>query len=143
MTQITKETIEAANVPVRERIERLVRDVKDGAIIGYDGPQEYWSTRMGAEASMEIARLLERKLVKVLCWEDAKDKGYSQANCALGQYQVSWLGEFESWQCCRPHRAGLDWKDNFSRHPSKDEAKAAAQADYETRILSALVWGGK
>ena len=52
----------AAATPVRELIERLVRDVKAGAIIGYDGPQEYWSRRMGAEASAGIARLLEAAL---------------------------------------------------------------------------------
>lgn len=63
MTQKHRATIGAMNaaatVPVRERIERLVRDVKAGAIIGYDGPQEYWSTRMGSEASAEIAHLLD------------------------------------------------------------------------------------
>lgn len=77
--------------------------------------------------------------IKALEWQDAKDKGYAQANCVLGQYQVSWLGEFECWQCCRPHKDGNSWADNFSRHPSKDEAKAAAQSDYEARIRSALV----
>lgn len=47
---------------LRERIDRLIHDVKAGAIIGYDGPQEYWSTRIGAEASAEIARLLSAAL---------------------------------------------------------------------------------
>jgi hypothetical protein len=49
-------------VPVRERIERMIRDLKNGSILGYDGPQEYWSTRMGSEASEEVAKLLEAAL---------------------------------------------------------------------------------
>lgn len=52
---------EPTETPVRERVERLVHDVNHGAIIGYDGPG-YSSTRMGAEASREIARLLTAAL---------------------------------------------------------------------------------
>lgn len=76
--------------------------------------------------------------VKALVWEEQAGKSYRQANCALGQYQVSWLVEFECWQLSRPPKQGRQWKDGFSRHSHKDEAKAAAQADYEARILAAL-----
>lgn len=87
----------------------------------------------------ERAEMEPKVKIKPLVWTDAKDRGYSQANCALGQYQVSWLGEFECWQCCRPHRAGNNWYQNFSQHPSKDDAKAAAQQDFASRIRSCLL----
>lgn len=76
--------------------------------------------------------------VKPLVWEEEAGRSYRQANCIFGQYQISWLVEFECWQLSRPHMAGREWRDGFSRHSSKDDAKAAAQADYEDRILSAL-----
>ena len=57
-------TDKAMVAPVRDRIERMIRDLKDGAILGYDGPQEYWSTRMGSEASAEVARLLSAALAQ-------------------------------------------------------------------------------
>jgi len=101
-----------------------------------------WGVQAKIEAALSAALAhpgqVREIAIKPLEWHDAKDRGYSQADCALGQYQASWLGEFECWQCYRPHRSGLDWKDNFSRHASKDEAKAAAQSDYEQRIRSAL-----
>jgi len=53
---------EACETPIIDRINRLIRDLNAGAILGYDGPAEYWSTRMGAEASKEVARLLSAAL---------------------------------------------------------------------------------
>ncbi len=79
--------------------------------------------------------------VKALEWREWKHTRGWQADCAIGQYQVAWLGEFECWQCARPHMSGAATPrgDYFSRHESSADAKAAAQADYETRIRSALV----
>lgn len=123
---ITKEAIEAAK-------SAYWHEVHNGG--GYSDK----CYEVALTAALPFLPIAGEGKVKALGWEDATDRGYSQANCALGQYQVIWLGEFECWQCGRPHRDGLDWKDNFSRHPSKDDAKAAAQADFERRILSALV----
>ena len=53
---------DACATPIIDRIKRLIRDLEAGAILGYDGPQEHWSTRMGAEASSEVARLLSAAL---------------------------------------------------------------------------------
>lgn len=75
--------------------------------------------------------------VRALEWMPSKTS-YTQANCVLGQYQITFLGEFECWQLSAPHKQGTDWKDGFTRHASKSAAKAAAQADYERRILAAL-----
>lgn len=95
----------------------------------------------------------QRVTVKPLVWEEQDGKSYRQANCVLGQYQVRFLCEFECWQLSRFVRSGQVWKETFSRHSNKDAAKAAAQADYEARILAALdvqpypreltVWYGK
>lgn len=75
--------------------------------------------------------------VRALEWSPSKTS-YTQANCVLGQYQITFLSEFECWQLSAPHKQGTDWKDGFTRHASKSAAKAAAQADYERRILAAL-----
>jgi len=80
----------------------------------------------------------QRVTVKPLVWEEQDGKSYRQANCVLGQYQVSFLCEFECWQLSRFVRSGQVWKETFSRHSNKDAAKAAAQADYEARILAAI-----
>jgi NTP pyrophosphatase (non-canonical NTP hydrolase) len=78
--------------------------------------------------------------VKKLEWDGftTSSQRHFQSNTILGQFQIGYLGEFECWQLYSPQKAA-SWKDCFSRHTSSDEAKAAAQSDYETRILSALV----
>jgi hypothetical protein len=127
----------------RELLGKIVDEVFDGAIEDASVIEEIYTVIMAnlSTASLALQPQAREVGVKKLDWQDAKDRGYSQADCELGQYQVGWLGEFECWQCSRPHRRGLDWKDNFSRHASKDEAKAAAQLDYERRIRSALIGG--
>lgn len=130
---LSEEGSEMADAP--ERI-RVAQDA--------DG---FWTCREAVSGSQEYVRAdlyaaLEAQLagarVKALEWETFEGRSYVQANCVLGQYQVSYLREFETWQMHRPAVAGTEWKENFSRHATKDDAKAAAQADYERRILSAL-----
>lgn len=77
--------------------------------------------------------------VKALEWDEFSTelKRHFQSNTILGQYQIAYLGEFECWQLYSPQKSST-WKENFSRHKSSDEAKAGAQADYESRIRSAL-----
>lgn len=77
--------------------------------------------------------------VKALEWGEFSTelKRHFQSNTILGQYQIAYLGEFECWQLYSPQKSAT-WKENFSRHKSSEEAKAAAQADYEARIRSAL-----
>lgn len=107
-----------------------------------------WTDKIGIKSASEMIRTLSARLreaearpavrVKPLVWEEHDGKSYRQANCVLGQYQVAWLGEFECWQLSRPKKAEQEWKEAFSRHSNKDDAKAAAQADYEARILAAV-----
>ncbi|MGA0540690.1 hypothetical protein [Neotabrizicola sp. VNH66] len=101
-------------------------------------------TPEGASAPEAVKAEARREAVKVkpLVWKGEEAKSYRQSNCILGQYQVSWLGEFECWQLSRPHKQGVAWKDGFSRHDSRTLAMAAAQADYEARILAALAEKG-
>lgn len=87
----------------------------------------------------EIAALAGAVAVKPLAWEASAKSGYEQANCNLGQYQIMWLGEFECWQLFCPARHGQRWDTCFTRFARKDDAKAAAQADYEARIRAALI----
>lgn len=94
----------------------------------------FWESKAAALSAASIPTG-----VKTLAWETFEGRSYVQANCVLGQYQVSYLREFETWQMHRPAVAGTEWKENFSRHATRDEAKAAAQSDYERRILSALI----
>ena len=75
--------------------------------------------------------------VKPLVWESSRTS-YEQSNCIFGQYQISWLAEFECWQLSAPNKPLVEWKDSFSRHDKREAAKAAAQADYESRIRAAL-----
>lgn len=78
-------------------------------------------------------------MVKPLVWEEKDGRSYRQANTQFGQYQVSWLVEFECWQLSRPHKPGTEWRSWFSRHPNKDEAKVAAEADYCRRVVAAIM----
>lgn len=80
----------------------------------------------------------EKVKVKPLKWREWTNgsRGW-QADAVLGQYQVSYLREYEEWQLYCPGKSST-WANCFSRHASSGAAKAAAQADYEQRILSAL-----
>ncbi|MBB3980117.1 hypothetical protein GGQ64_005364 [Rhizobium azooxidifex] len=125
---------EAAQTPVIERVQRLIRDLEAGAILGYDGPQEYWTSRMGAEASAEVARLLTAALaveagtvgVKPLEWTEGVGLWTAQTQF-VACYSV-WEVDADKWRCSL-----LD-----GDFPTAYAAKAAAQEDYEACIRSAL-----
>lgn len=93
--------------------------------------------RLSAALSIEQTQPVK---VKALEWDEFSTtaRRHFQSNTILGQFQVSYLGEFECWQLYSPQKS-TSWKENFSRHASSEAAKAAAQQDYETRILSTLV----
>jgi hypothetical protein len=136
MTDSAAETI--------DKINRLIRDLNAGAVLSYDGPEEYWSTRMGVGASIEVARLLSAALahpgqvreiaIKPLEWglEPGRAAAFPRWNATVfGEtYSVfkAWWGKEDKW--------GFVFKEF---HHSAEAAKAAAQADYEQRIRSALV----
>lgn len=122
---------------------------QDPMVVGIAQIIDHPSVYMGGPSrnSLRIAAAIVKEFGSDLCasgqqvraleWEPSKTS-YTQANCVLGQYQISFLSEFECWQLSAPPKRGTYWKDGFSRHASKSAAKAAAQAHYERRILSAL-----
>lgn len=89
------------------------------------------------EAALSAAPVAVK--VKPLKFDELRTEArrYFQCNTVIGQYQISYLGEFECWQLYSPQKSQT-WKECFSRYHTSDEAKSAAQADYERRILSAL-----
>lgn len=99
---------------------------------------EAWNRRAALFAVLSEQALPVR--VEALKWDEFSTtaRRHFQSNTILGQFQVSYLGEFECWQLYSPQKSD-SWKENFSRHASPEAAKAAAQSDYETRIRSALV----
>lgn len=78
---------------------------------------------------------VETPKVKALEWKRAGDGGLSRAETVLGTYRVWTHAEANgNWFCNRDfgrEEQGTVW-------PNEEEAKAAAQADYEQRIRSAL-----
>lgn len=90
-----------------------------------------------AEAELAAARAARTVKVKPLDWVKHSSKDIWRAITGLGVYKVfavtfpSW--DFDSWS---------DGKDKISQSAQSIEAaKAAAQADYEARILAALDMG--
>jgi hypothetical protein len=88
-------------------------------------------TRLADNAALDTAAadiieaqskaLAEARVVKPLEWEDGPNGSWAQS--IVGPYHIEWRNA---------------WVWNIYSCDTKDEAKAAAQADYATRILSAL-----
>lgn len=79
------------------------------------------------------AKLAERVKVKPLEWTVfCSNSGNSTANTCVGEYVVQ--HEHDLWMVYLPYEDVRHGKGHETRY----EAKAAAQADYESRILSAL-----
>lgn len=76
--------------------------------------------------------------VTPLVWMGQEGKSYRQADSGVGQYQISWLAEFECWQLSRPHQTGHDWRSGFSRHSSRNEAIAAADAHHAATVAAMI-----
>lgn len=76
--------------------------------------------------------------VKPLEWQDFDDYGAKASAFYQANYMISeWRGrgEFEVSLSYPGYQAGFD---GVRFHPTIEAAKAAAQADYEARILSAI-----
>ena len=72
--------------------------------------------------------------VKALSWGRAEKSGMNlQADCPFGRYYIALRGE-HGWMWWRP----ASDPSHMGIEPSEEAAKAAAQADYEARILAAL-----
>lgn len=88
-------------------------------------------------AAADRIEALEVKLaraVKPLSWGKSEKSGMNlQADCAFGRYYISLRGEY-GWMWWRPASGPA----HMGVETTEDQAKAAAQEDYERRILSAL-----
>ena len=112
----------------------------------FDGPQAlYTEARKEIEAlAAENARLASSEpacaAVKPLAWEPSiNNRPWHSAKAPWGWYYAQWDDETEAWF------ASLEMGEIEepiillpSDVPTIDDAKAAAQADYEARILSAI-----
>lgn len=72
--------------------------------------------------------------VKPLSWGKAEEDGMNlQADCPFGRYYLALRGEY-GWTWWRPSSGPA----HMGIEPTEEAAEAAAQADYERRILSAI-----
>lgn len=122
-----------------------IRVAQDGSLAGLYGG--FWTTAAATDASPKYiradlvdariatleAQLAERVKVKALEWAQHPTAEAWRADIMLGTYQV-WVGTHgTAWQF-----DGLLGERINETASDEEEAKAAAQADYERRILSAL-----
>ena len=119
--------------PELERQERL-------QVTASDGTTHRFYTHDELQAAIAAAMMMA---VKPLEWSNAL--GYSYTACA-GQYFYEWFSESKPTDKqlivsgCKYDNHGTLEKDTvvLGYYPTLDAAKAAAQADYQARILSAL-----
>ena len=93
-----------------------------------------WNSRASAAPTDDALR------VKPLEWEwDTRDVGdFWSAKTAVGEYEAGRSDDGYAFACC-DGPVMWEWQpDEDARLLSIDDAKAAAQADYETRIRAAL-----
>ena len=79
---------------------------------------------------------MDKPRVKPLVWSGSESDCYMQATTIIGQHCIGvmndgWYAEFEAHSERKPFSLGWYYK-------TAEAAKAAAQADYEARILAAL-----
>jgi hypothetical protein len=120
---------------LRERVARAIANVREGG-----WPADTYALLQQHYLTMADAALAEIGAVRVkpLQWEDfegqgAKASGFYQANYLITKWRGR--GEFEVAMSYPSYQTGFDGE-RF--HPTLEAAKAAAQADYEARILAAI-----
>lgn len=123
-----------------ERLRQLMRFASDQKSRDWDEQDEIrnvfhsaFKTLQDAKAALEALSLSQGVAVKPLEWEPRQPEGAFLAVTEIGRYFA------------RPQFEMFVWflesvtKDGHGYVASIDEAKSAAQADYERRVLSALV----
>lgn len=138
MTEISKDALVAAVVALAEA--GIPTDTQELLLQGDPmrgiKPSALQSAIMSALATTEPSKpVAEAVKVKPLEWDAPDSWSWNLAKTVLGTYVVrpclatNFAGQF---LMCRPG------DEDSVLFPSEDAAKAAAQADYEQRILSAL-----
>ena len=105
----------------------------DGRWVSYEALIDLRRECDALRAQLATARA-DAVRVKPLVWEDMGD--YERAPSCVGVYEVGWNGG--AWaQCDDPSM--WEWSSGEDhRSLTTSDAKAAAQADYEARIIAAL-----
>ena len=87
-----------------------------------------------AEVAALKAEKAEQVTVQELEWEHHPQvEGQARALCSLGTYRVTHIGDYTLWRLIINEHQG-----DGNKAPSVYDAKAAAQADFERRVLSCL-----
>lgn len=95
--------------------------------------REYVVANRAFNAGSRTRADLAKPKVKPLVWGRAERNGMTeQADCPNGRYYIAERGEY-GWLWFRPN-----YPTSMGRASTMDAAKAAAQVDYERRILEAL-----
>lgn len=114
-------------------------DVKQAVgecLAGLDHSQVTPHARRKIEAAIERAALTVKPRVKLLAWGETS-YGSPESFTVTGVYRIN--GAFDGgWSVSAPGRRMLVSSDGRQNLPTINDAKAAAQADYEARIMSAL-----
>lgn len=128
---VTEKQVEAAARAIAERelgmgdAPGVIKSVVDARW------QEYTDL---ARAALTAAGVKPR--VKLLVWGETS-YGSPESFTVTGVYRIN--GAFDGgWSVPAPGRRMLVSSDGRQNFPTIEEAKAAAQADYEARIMSAL-----
>ena len=113
----------------RERVARAISKTRQGVT---PAPVPHAKDYRMADAAIAALEPMDKPRIKPLVWTQ---KGYAET--PFGKYHVvmeDWSGQDDFWFVCF---AGKPYG-KCGEHGSEEAAKAAAQADYEARILAAL-----
>lgn len=132
MSVVTDEAVEAAIVAERAAWNASAHDHGDAPSTG--------SMRSALTAALPLLSQRAGVTVKPLEWSNRGDDWYAESQ--VGQYAVGLVhGSFVAM--LRGIMSGNmdDLRIEAQPFDDADEAKAAAQADYERRVGSCLIWG--
>lgn len=121
----------------------ITDEMKVAAVKAYtevDGKCRPAAMQKALEAALSTLPIAGEGKVKALEWGKTS-YGNPEAHCIAGAYRLNRSGD-GGWYVSVKSEVLRD-TDGRSNFATLDKAKAAAQSDFETRILSALVWGGK
>lgn len=128
-------------MPTSEQIEKAARavyetigyDYEGRLILGNGDPYGEWDLAIKAARAALTAAEEVKPSVKPLEWLKHPKANLWRAECIIGIYQVHAVIPHSEWQF-----DAFDGIKTTGESENPSEAKAAAQDDYEARIISAL-----
>jgi hypothetical protein len=120
-----------------ERVARAIAEVREGGWPAdtYHLLQEHYRTI--AQAAIAALEPMDKPRVKPLVWDDFEGRGAKAQAWRKGSYLIQYWKSRDAFEVVEsyPGYQGDSIGDGF--YPTLEAAKAAAQADYEARILAA------